>query len=297
MSTYTTLAVASLVGLLAAVATRPQVSAASPVDRARAYAVEWRRALTALVAEEAYTQTAAVRPSRTRGEESPDTVRALVSDVLFVRSYADDRWLMFRDVTAVDGTTIPDRQRRFDALFLERDADVIASARRIADESARFNVGSAIRNVNTPVAALIFLEPLYESSTRWKTEPAASTDNGIVVLSFEQRRAPFAIRTPGGKPQPVAGRLWVEDSGRIVRSELSAEASEIARIGLATRVRRARTRITAAFGPVNGIDFWVPLEMEEEIVIEDGHKETIEGRAVYRNHRLFRTSGRVIGQR
>lgn len=263
------------------------------VDRARAYAAEWRRALLAMVAEESYVQAAEVLPNRSRRVHQL-TTQQLVSDVLFVRPNTDDAWLMFRDVIAVDGEAIPDRQRRFDALFLKPDADLIANARRIADESARFNVGGAVRNVNTPVVALIFLEPLYESSTRWKTAPAGSGEPGAFVLSFEQRRAPFAIRTPDGEPRPVTGRIWIEDSGRIVATELSAVESKLARTLLSSRVRRGRTRITAAFGPAKGIEFWVPLRMEEEIVIEDGYTETITGRAVYANHRLFQTSVRIL---
>jgi hypothetical protein len=273
-----------------------RLEADDAVARMRAYAAEWRRALLAMVAEEAYTQTATFIPYRSRVDQEQETVRRLVSDVLFVQSPAASAWLMFRDVIAADGEAITDRQSRFDALFVKPDHDVIASARRIADESARFNVGGAVRNINTPVAALIFLEEYYASSTRWKAAPAASGSPGNVVVSFEQRRGPFAIKTPDGKGRPATGKIWIEGSGRIVATELLAVESSLARSVLAARVRQARSKITATFGPVPGMEFWAPLRMEEEIAINDGFRETIVGHAVYTKHRLFQTSVRIIGQ-
>ena len=283
----------TLIGLLAAPLSTVRLSTASALDLTRAYLERWQRELAAVVAEEDYTQT--LRVARTRAS----TTRALVSDVLLVHAPQEDGWLIFRDVMSVDDQPVRDRQNRFDLLFVRPDANLVATARKIADEGARYNLGRVFRNLNTPVATLVFLTDKYKSSVRWRSPKRVELDGATALeLAFEQKRAPFAVRSPDGRPQPASGRIWIEPAtGRLIQTELLLieNAFEISRSDRA-RIARTRVEIGARFGSVPGLGVWVPLRMTEEYVVSsDVTLERMDGTATYRNHRLFQTSVRIVG--
>jgi hypothetical protein len=252
------------------------------LERVQTYLAQWEESLAAVVAEEHYTQILH-HASRYRDRQHGSSVsRKLVSDVLLLRAPAEHAWLSFRDVASVDGVAVRDRQRRFDDLFVRPAARLLADARRIADESARFNLGQLTRNINTPTAGLVFLHAPYAERTRWRRGRNARLDGAPAwVLSFEQREPPFAVRRPDGRPQPASGRVWLEpESGRILQIEFSITD------------RTMRARVLTRFGKVSGIDGWVPVQMTETYQL--GDIERISGEATYTNHRTFQTSARIV---
>jgi hypothetical protein len=196
---------------------------------------------------------------------------------------------MFRDVMSVDGDPVQDRQRRFQELFVRPDANLVATARRIADEGARYNLGTLFRNLNTPATALTFLDDKYDSSVNWRSPKLTRLDGRqLAELTFEQRDAPFTIRSTQGYSVPAAGRMWIEPtSGRIEQTELELRVPR----------RKGVIRLASTFGPVPGITPWVPLRMSEEYEMDDRIYETLKGLAVYSNHRTFQTATRIIGSR
>jgi hypothetical protein len=258
----------------------PKVDARQVVARARQYLIEWQQQLAAIVAEEHYEQQVLELPAAEQFARS--SVRRLESEVLLIRSPAGGVWLSFRDVMVVDDVPVRDRRHRFDELFSSPNSKVIASARRIADESARYNVGRWTRNVNTPTTTLIFLNPEYADNTTFRRDADEELHGtAVAVIRFDQRRAPFAIRQLDGTPQPASGRIWVEaDSGRILRTSLNIQAQATA------------GRVTVDFGRVSGLDVMVPFRMEDEYQMRD--IEHVRGVAVYSNHRRFQTGARLI---
>ena len=58
---------------------------------------------------------------------------------------------------------------------------------------------------------------------------------------------------------------------------------------------RMFARIAAAFGPVPGVDPWVPLRMTDEYDVHARFDESLTAEATYTNHRLFQTDARIIG--
>jgi hypothetical protein len=192
-------------------------------------------------------------------------------------------WLTFRDVFEVDGKAISDRQRRMEDLFHSPTATMLSTASRLADESSRFNLGRLTRTINIPTAAFIFLNARFENTTEWSLDSDARLDAVRVWdLRFDQRRRPFAVSMPGGGPLRSSGRFWIEPgSGRIKRWDLVVSG------------RGATFRVTTEFGPVASVaDGWVPLRLREEY---DGPRlERLQGAATYTNHRVFRTSGRIV---
>ena len=119
-----------------------------------------------------------------------------------------DRYVEFRDVFEVDGKPVRDRQERLTALLLEGSP---SSARpriqRIIDESARYNIGTIERNVNTPTLPLLFLEPDNQPRFRFKRVPD---------------QAPAITRTPRETSAnfTIATEVWVVEYEEVQRKTL-----------------------------------------------------------------------------
>jgi hypothetical protein len=290
MSNYTTLSVASLVGLLATAtampAERQKPSATDALALAQQYLSKWEETLIALVAEERYTQevktyrrfNASGASQWIRSQE-----RTLTSDVLVLRSPAEKLWISFRDVKTVDDKAVHDRQRRFDELFSGPEAGVLASAERIAAEGARYNLGRFPRTLNTPIAPLIFLKPTYAANTDWKLETDARLDErNLWALIFDQRRPPFVLRIQGDRPYPASGRFLIDPAdGRIHLAALLVTSNDMA------------ITVVIRYGPVAAVPAWVPLRMEDGYQVR--RTEIVSGVAQYSKHRLFQTSVRIVG--
>ena len=257
---------------------------------ARAYVDAWQPALGAIVAEERYRQVL----TQWDGLGSQEAERVLVSDVLLVQAPHSEVWMLFRDVMTMDGKPVRDREQRFEALFVRPEREIIPSARRIASESARFNLGSVARDLNTPAAALIFLREPFIDATKWQKMVRDEVDGRPAwKLSFEQKKAPFAIRTATGRPQPAAGHVWLEPgSARIMRTMLD--------VWNASTPSEPRTHVVVVshFGSVSGLDVAVPLRMEEQyhVYAKRGGRlfERLEAEARYSNHRRFQTGARLV---
>jgi hypothetical protein len=273
-----TMAMATIVAASAAAGAAAPPDTAHALELAQRYLARWQEQLSAVVAEEHYRQT--VRTSNDRLTWRLRDTRQLRSDVLLVKAPADRRWLCFRDVVAVDGTPVSDRQERFDALFTGPAAGILGDAKRIAEESARHNLGF-FRTVNTPVAGLIYLAMPFAAATTWELAVNQRlADARVWTLKFEQSKAPFVVHEVGKKPVASSGRIWIEPgSGRILRTEFVVHVL-------------GRPRVITDFAHVAAVDTWAPVRMEERF---EHQFERIAGLATYTKHRAFRTAGRIIG--
>jgi hypothetical protein len=278
-----------LAGILAIVLGAPSTAGDRPDAKqalalARAYAVKWQDTLANLVADEDYTQEVRLYTRAASGRDQPlmPTKRRLLSEILLVQAPADQYWLSFRDVMKVDGATVPNRQQRFHDLFGSPAAAVISTARLMAQESARYNLGRLFRTTNTPTAALVFLQSRHAANSSWRLDTNERLDGRTTwMLRFEQRKPPYAIELSGGRVFPPSGCFWLEPStGTILQSELTVKGGYSA----STRTR---------FDIVPSIDGMVPVRMEDEYNLPG--IEVGRGSATYTNHRLFRTAGRIIG--
>jgi len=248
-------------------------SAKDVIARARAYVDSYRVALSTLVAEERYTQRA------------PGSTRTLVSDFAVVRA-DDGMWVGFRDVWEVDGRELPDRQARAERLFGAGRLDW-TSARRIIEESARFNLGPLGRDVNTPIVALELVSSARSRCCRARARRAPGADGaGLWVIDLEEKTTPTLIRTVEGRPVYARAQYLVEpDTGVIRRTELRIGKPETVRITL--RVDFARDE---ALGQ------WLPDDMTEAVGTPDARSESlIEGRARYVRWRRFQATSRILG--
>ena len=238
--------------------------------RAAEYVASYHQSMAALVAEERYVQTLTAK-----AEASP-TQRTLLSDFAIVAGERYQPWMAFRDVLEVDGRAVRARDGRIERLF-SRGAD-IDLALAINRESARYNLGTIVRTINTPTVALDFL--LRDQQPRFKfrrrDRPAAA--GGPWEISFEERDRPTIIKTPLGRDVVSRGSFAIDPAdGHVLRSTLTLMDT------------RATIVVDYAMEPRLGLR--VPVKMTESYRMPD---ETLDAVASYSNYRRFETGARVV---
>jgi hypothetical protein len=163
------------------------------------YVREYERSFSAVVSREHYVQRVV----------SPDApgARELRSEVALV-AVGQAEWLMFRDVYEVDGRSVHDRQDRLEALFLKPTAELARHARRIADESARYNLGDVTRTLNTPTLPLAFLRLENQNRSTFQLGGRRTIDDvETQELRFQEVGMPRLILTSDNAA--AAGSAWV----------------------------------------------------------------------------------------
>ena len=180
--------------------------------RVSEYVAAYGEKAAVVVATEKYSQTVQVE-----GVE-PNRPRDLKAEFAIVR-VAGGGWTGFRDVFEVNGQAVQDRKDRLVTLLTNTAGDA-NEVTRIANESARFNVGPITRNFNVPTAALFFFGPNDLSRFTFvrkgrKTIDAVETWE----IEFRETRRPALIKTRSGKDVPIEGSLFVRPSdGTVVRT-------------------------------------------------------------------------------
>ncbi len=287
------LALATLTASTAAQA--PQPDLATVLRRASVYVTRFYQQLSAIVAEEDYTQKWDRRIVGPPGRHEPMGERRLRSDLALLRPAGADDWLQFRDVFEVDGAPVRDREERLTRLFLEPSPTVDAQIGRIKSESARYNLGDIERNLNTPLFALQILLPRQQGRFKFRRArdrdvatihlaPDAAgmfhTATEVWAIDYDEVDHPTLIRT--GKPAPTKdlpahGRFWIDpDSGRVLMTELRAGNRDV----------RGTIDVSFQSEPLLGV--FVPIEMREEY--SDGRGSHITGVATYGKFRQFQVN-------
>ena len=267
------------------------------------YVGRFERAYSAMVAEERYVQIIHPWRGTPKGPEGEPGLqwrdgsapkkggptiarRQLESDLLLIQ-VKDRDWMGFRDVSTVDGDAVRDRSDRVRSLFLEASNASLMQLRRIADESARYNLGDFRRTLNLPTVALSFMRdrelPRYQFK-RLKDETVAGRPARVV--SFLEKLRPTMIQTPNGGDIPIYGRIWLDaENGCVLRTELRFD-----------RGSEARSLIRVDFRPEQGVDVLVPTLMWEWYEGADqmgrigGDKTVVQGLATYTEFKRFQVS-------
>jgi hypothetical protein len=138
------------------------------LDKAAAYLDGYQKSFAAVVAQETYVQTSTGRPPR----------RELRSDVMEM-NLGEAEWSQFRDVYEVDGKKVRDHDSRLENLFMKPTMTSLSEATRIANESARYNLGVA-RTINVPTMALTYL---MKPSSSGRSSMRRSTTSSRAVRS------------------------------------------------------------------------------------------------------------------
>jgi hypothetical protein len=213
-------------------------------DRLADYAEAFEREFSVVVAEERYVQIIHPwrgNPSGPAGEaalawrdpggpapkKSGGPVisrRQLLSDVLMVQ-LKDRRWFSYRDVADVDGQAVRDRTDRVRELFLSKTADREGQFRRIAFESARYNLGDLRRDLNLPTVTLSLLRRLNHARFEFKRAKDETIDQRPCrVLTYKEKVIPTLVATPNSGDIFIYGRIWLDQAdGNVRRTELRFE--------------------------------------------------------------------------
>ena len=231
------------------------------VKRLVAYSGGYGPQLADVVAEEYYTQQIETERGAFVVPPIAVTRRVIRSDYVLTQVADGETWVAFRDAFEVDGAPVRDRANRLAALLSRGGETALRQAAAIANESARFNIGSGLitRNINVPTFVIQLMRP--ESSGRFRfsrarsdtsreatgrsgaqagaapggaaptaTAPAetASADGRPGMLwqvEFRERDRPTIVRrSRGGGDQPLRGTVSVDPgTGEIWASHLTWE--------------------------------------------------------------------------
>ena len=112
--------------------------------RAHGYVTQYEdHELSTVIARERYHQQWLDVDAKIKGE------RTLLSDYLLLQLPNED-WVAVRDVYEVDGTAVTDRAARLKALFAGPRQELSERVMRMAEESARYNLGDSLLPYGEP---------------------------------------------------------------------------------------------------------------------------------------------------
>jgi hypothetical protein len=278
LTAATILGIASIAATVCTAQDKPALK--EVLHRVSAYVEHYGEKASIVVASEHYTQ------EFTSAVASPEH-RLLVAEFAIVKGEAQLPWVGYRDVIEVDGRPVGDRQDRLIRLLTA--AGGSDEARRLSEESARFNIGPVQRNFNVPTTALFFF--VSDNMDRFRFTQKGQAPNGTWEIAFRETSQPTLIRTPEGRSIATAGSVWVNPAdGTIARTRL-----EMALLASNPAINRISGVIDVSYRRVEALDMWLPATMIETYDAI-GYHYTVDRtvtRADYSDYRQFQTSVRI----
>jgi hypothetical protein len=288
MKRFTVLMIAAVLAQIAVPEGQRDTPALADLLRgAGVYAERFERDFALIVGEEHYVQQVRPVPIGSR----PTLRRTIVSDILFMWPSENSLLVTARSFRTVDDMPVADSASRLDRLLASATADSAEKERLLRDESARFNVGSVIRNFGDPTLVLQFLHQRLQSRFLFRL---AGQENVAGVptwkLSYMERKSPTLIAV-NDRNALASGDVWIA---------VANNALVRARLRLTDNTVDARVEMT--YSPDAGLDVWVPRTMTERYELRvpypggrsGGIEEDIFSTATYSNFRRFETSGRLV---
>jgi hypothetical protein len=258
-----------------ALATPPSLE--DVLDRLGAYLNAYADQLPRAVADERYKQG-----SRS-GNNYNEAILESEFGIIKVPNYQG--WLGFRDVLKVNGKAVRDHETRLQELLFTPSPAALEQARRIAEESARLNIGAIQRNINNPALVLELFDRRNQPRMHFvKTDEDTIDQRRVWVLKFDEIKKPTLIQTPQARDVPTEGALWVDPiTGVLVRAEVNIKG-----FFFAGGFGQSKAQMRVTFREDPKLKFWVPSRLTETYQVA-GLGE-ITGDATYTNYRLFGTS-------
>jgi VWFA-related protein len=210
-----------------------------------------------LAADEATEETVS-RMKLTKIGESAEWIagkrRVLRSEFLLARAPLLAGWLPYRDVYEVDGRQVRKPDARLARLFTESPATAYDQAKKLSENSNRYDIGFIDRNVNQPMIAFLFLKHLNRERFTFIKEGEDVID-GVTAwrVAFAERDFPTFIQGDGNDDVPADGVLWIDpQQGRVLKTTVRLNVEPV------------ETEITVTYRPNPAFgELWVPSEMRE----------------------------------
>ena len=257
----------------------------------RDYVDHFAREMRFVIAHERYDQEVRSRAGSFGANQGVvKSSRTTDAEVSFAH-LTDGSWIMGRQVVAVDGAPVPvtPSPPLADA-GTEREA--VELMNRMANDAARWNIGSVRRNINTPTLAMWFLTEPVAERFRFRVTGTERAAAGLAyVVRFQEIRTPPLMEVEHERT-PASGRIWVgADSGAVLRTELILERSAPSVRG-SVPVSRATVTVDYTYWPPANV--WVPTTMVERYEQPaDRDAEIVIARAAYSAYRQFTIGTRI----
>lgn len=257
------------------------------------YLDRYEQRISAIGAEELYQQSSTPLASAIGAGTRRDPVVSAIAGPITRRTRANIMtigmgargWVAFRDVFEVDGSAVRDRQERLSRILQNVNPDSLEQARRIAAESARYNLNPETtridRTINVPMTALLFLRGASQDRSAFRLgKPERVNGVDCVTLQFTERSVPRLIHT--ADEAAAQGTIWIDmaNGGRIVKTELAMDSG-------GTQAVRSRTAVT--YARVDKLDLWLPVLMDESYEVT-ATRQTVTGHATYSDFREFKVT-------
>ena len=146
-------------------------------------------------------------------------------------------------------------------------------ARRVLNESGRYNLGPLHRGVNFPTLALSFLLP--ESQKRFAFQGKGRHpvgDRDTVEVAYVEQSSPTLVHDDSGHDVPSRGRFWIDpETGQVLRSVLEQDPNGHDWLAWA--------RIVVLYRREPGLEILVPDSMTESYGTADPGQPQAEARA------------------
>jgi hypothetical protein len=275
---------------------------AAVVARAAGHVRAFVDAAAVLIADEHYVQELKARTGLTTVPSDGSfgiTVekRTLESEVALVQMADKQLWMLGRDVRAVDGRAVADRDRVPLAAWRPASMEeALKRFRELATQSARFNIGGITRNVNVPSLALWFLTDGVRDRFAFTLGKQERIDGETcAIVHYREKSSPFLLMAEG-RSVPVRGRFWIApDTGAVRRTELLLYNDDT--IGGLGDIHSdaGRALVVVQYRYAADVAAWVPSEMTERYDYPKVmNADVVVGRAEYRNFRKFSVTSRIV---
>ena len=261
-----------------ALAAGQKPAAADILKAAGDYLLQYGEKLSTLAAEEEYTQ---------RDPEVRQASRRLRSDVVLI-GHKGGSISVFRDVFAVDGSAVRERDDRLLKVF---DTVMVSAAHSEAsawtEEAARYYMSPNLRILDLPTVALEFLRLVNQESSDFTVERVRNEKAvPVATLRFKARTTEGIVATPPGAI--AEGRAWVEvGTGTVRQTELLVHGEGFS------------FKATTKYAHEPALGLWVPSELVQQIDVSSaaggfsnmgggghmGARRSLEGRAQYTKFR------------
>ena len=265
------------------------------VEAAARYVTDYQEQLTAVVADEAYTQEVRAQVPEQRGAPRSRSIR---SEMFFMFAPFEHQWMAIRDVAEVDGVAVVDRPDLRAWLQTLPATHVAASFKRT---NSRYNIGRVTRNFNEPTLALVVLDQDHRDRFKFERKSMArNADGTLATIEFVEKSSPTLIRDLRFRSVYSKGSFIVEaGTGRVRRAVLKVQIDAL------------KVELTTDYAPDTKLEIWVPsvfrerYEQGEESRRTDNRRdlstlpdqrreyEHVLCEARYSNYRRFEVSSRI----